>query len=193
MADQSLDNSGNQDGETEGGRLRKDNDRLRQENFDLKQRFAFLESKLTLNERQKRTITRELAEDKMDLTAENILTVAKDLGYSTEQTTPETQQQNQDNSTDRQGILNRVDADGNLQTNLTPDQYRQIAMEAMMLSNSGMQTRDADGNEVTPERFKQMLAETHNDEDPKRGAARAMKIVETYGAQFGMANADLFD
>lgn len=186
MADQPPEN------DQEGSRLRKQNDELRAELHQLKQERAIERSKLDLTERQVRVISRELEADKKDFTAENIVEIAKDLGFGEPKTeTTSTAPTTTDPDTPLTDLIDPVT--GELKPGLSPDQYRRIQMQAAFAAAGGMKTHDPEGNEMTWERFEGLLRETHRNPDQKTGQDEAMKLIQTYGAQFGMMDSQLVD
>lgn len=102
MPDNDNSNQNDDDPKTLRGKL----EAALKENNGYKSQIADLQGQVLmphLNKRQRRSVLRELAEDKLDVNEDNIKDVAKDLGYNMEPTAPPTNNDGNQNGDQNQG------------------------------------------------------------------------------------------
>lgn len=174
------------DNQDDPGRLRKDNDSLRKTNRELAQRLALMESGYThLTPKQQKAVIRDLEDDKLEVTGENVKAAAEALGYQPPDTKTDTT-----TTTDTGANGN---GDGQQQTQPDPLTAAQLAaMQTMVNANNvmGTGTPSASG-QMTAEEFWRKMTELREIDDEDGNLS--MQLIREHGAVVGLGDGSLAD
>lgn len=140
---------------------------------DRDSQLAALNAKIlmpNLNDRQRKVVMRELTDDKLDLTEENVKAVADDLGYNMNPPTP--------NAPTTPSDPNTPSSNGQPDPNADPDNYEEIMVSLATMSAIDQANHNAVAGRVHPD----LETEIRNTKSPEE----LRHLIRTKGPRSGL-------